>query len=104
MREFQDLRQTTKTVAGITIIFCEKDLLVPQYVDDEEINKAIDHDMLMSDIRQFMSTSSCRTLDGMVVTSRQKEIDLEMEKNSKQDLVWSSEGSRKRPKVFDSRS
>ena len=39
-REFQDLRQTTDMVAEITVIFKEKELLVPQYGADEEMKKA----------------------------------------------------------------
>ena len=39
-RKFQDLRQTTETVAEITAKFRERALLVPQYVVDEEMKKA----------------------------------------------------------------
>ena len=36
-REFQDLTQTTETVAEITAKFQERALLVPQYAADEEM-------------------------------------------------------------------
>ena len=39
-REFQDLQQTTETVAEITAKFNERALLVLQYVADEEMKKA----------------------------------------------------------------
>ena len=39
-QEFQDLTQTTETVAEITAKFKERALLVPQYVADEEMKKA----------------------------------------------------------------
>ena len=39
-REFQDLRQTTETVAEITAKFRERTLLVPQYAADEEMKKS----------------------------------------------------------------
>ena len=38
-REFQDLRLTTKTVAGITTKFRKRALLVLQYSADEEMKK-----------------------------------------------------------------
>ena len=38
-REFQDLRQTTETVAEITTKLQNRALLVPQYAKDEEMKK-----------------------------------------------------------------
>ena len=64
--EFYDLRQTTETVVEIIAMFLERALLVPQYVEDKEMKKARNHDMLRSNIRQFVSISNCRTLDDMV--------------------------------------
>ena len=40
VQEFQDLHQTTETVAEITVMFMEKALMVPQYVANEEMKKA----------------------------------------------------------------
>ena len=50
-REFQDLTQTTESVAEITTKFRERALFVPQYAADEEMKKARYHEMLRSDIR-----------------------------------------------------
>ena len=77
-REFQDLRQTTETVATITAMFYERVLLVSQYVGDKEMKKARYNDMLRSDSRQFVTMSSCMTLGDMVVRAREREIDLEI--------------------------
>ena len=62
------------------------------------------HDTLRSNIRQFMSISSCRTLDDLVASARERKTKLETEKNRKSDQFQSSDDSGKRPKVFDSRS
>ena len=64
-REFQDLCQTNETVAEITAIFHDRELLVPQYVADEEMKKERYHEMLRSNIRMFVSRSSCKKLDDM---------------------------------------
>ena len=40
----------------------------------------------------------------MIAQARAREIDLEMERKRKLDQVQSSEGSEKRPKVFDTRA
>ena len=65
-REFQDLRQTTETVTEITDMFRERALVVPQYVADKEMKKARYDEMLRSDIRQFVSRSSYKTLEDMI--------------------------------------
>ena len=49
-REFQDLHHTTETVADIIAMFCDRALIVPSYVADEEIKKERYHEMLRSDI------------------------------------------------------
>lgn len=49
MREFQDLRQTTKTMVKITAKFRER-VLVSQYATNEVIKKKGYHDMLQDDI------------------------------------------------------
>ena len=64
-------------------MFHEKALLVPQYVVDEEMKKARYHEILRSDIRQFVIQSSCKTLDDMIARNREREIALEMEKKRK---------------------
>ena len=64
--EFQELRQTTKTVEEIIAKFRERVMLVPHYVADEEINKTRYHDLLRDDIKDFMSFSRCKTLNDMI--------------------------------------
>ena len=103
-REFQDLTQTTETVAEITAKFRERALLVPQYAADEEMKKARYHEMLRSDIRQFVSRSSCKTLDDMIARAREREIDLEMEKKRKLEAASGTGSSGKNPMVSDHRS
>ena len=63
----------------------ERALLFPQYVAGEEMKQARCHEMLRSDIRQFMSQSSCKTLEDMITRAREREIDLEMEKKRNLD-------------------
>ena len=92
-QELQDLRQTTKTVRDITAMFSEREILVPQYMENEEIKRARYHEMLRRDIRQFVSRSSCKTLEDMITSVREREIDLEMEKKRKPDFVSSVESS-----------
>ena len=58
-REFLDIRQTPETVTEITAKFRERALL-PQYAADEEMRKPCYHDMLRSDIREFVSFLSAR--------------------------------------------
>ena len=91
-------------MAEITAKFRERALLVLQYAADEEMKKARYHEMLRSDIRQFVSRSSCKTLDDMIARAREREIDLEMEKKRKPEAVSGSGGSGKRPKGSDHRS
>ena len=55
--EFQDLHQTTKTIAEITAKFRDGALFVPQYAANEEMKKVRYHDMLRVDIREFVSMS-----------------------------------------------
>ena len=50
VREFQDLRQTVEMVVEITTMFCERTLLVPQYVADGEMENKRYHEMLTSDM------------------------------------------------------
>lgn len=101
-REFQVLRQVTETMAKITTKFKERDLLVLQYVVEEEMNKTRYHDMLMDGI--IVSMSGCRTLDGMIDNAREREINLELRTKQKPTQVQEAEGPKKRPKTFDLRS
>ena len=60
--------------------------------------------MLRSYIRQFVSRSSCKTLEDMIGLATKREINLEMEKKKKLDEAQTSGGSGKRPKLSDFRS
>ena len=91
-------------MAEITAKFRERALLVPQYAADEEMKKARYHEMLRSDIRQFVSRSSYKTLDDMIARAREREIDLEMERKRKSKAASGSGSSGKKPKVSDHRS
>lgn len=53
--------------------------------------------MLRSDIQQFVSRSSCKTLEDMIARAREREINVEMEKKRKPYLVSSGECSGMRP-------
>ena len=77
-REFQDLLQTTGSVAEIIAKFKERDLLVPQYVVNEEMKKAMYYDMLRGHIREFVSLSSYKTLEDMIAKARDWEIELRL--------------------------
>ena len=57
--------------------------MVPRYGEDEEMKKAQYHEISRSDIRQFVSRSTCKTLEDMTVRAREREIDLEIEKKRK---------------------
>ena len=59
--------------------------------------------MLKSDIRQFVSLSSCKKLEDMIARAREKEAYLEMERKGKPDGVQIG-SSGKNPKVSDQRS
>ena len=67
------------------------------------MKKARYHEMLRSDIWQFVSRSNCKTFEDMIARARQREIDLEMERKRKPDSAVSVEGSSKRTKVSDYR-
>ena len=60
--------------------------------------------MLRSDIREFVSRSSCKTLDDMIARAREREIDKEHLRKRKSDEIQVSTGSGKKPKESDSRS
>lgn len=52
-REFQDMHQTTRTVAEITAKFRETVLLVLSYAVNGEMENTRYHDLLRSEIREF---------------------------------------------------
>lgn len=60
------------------------------------------HDMFKFEMREFMSMSRCKTLDDMIAWACKREIDLETVRNRKLVQAEVSEGSGKKPKVFDS--
>ena len=67
------------------------------------MKKARHHEMLRSDIRQFVSRSSCTMLEDMIARVWERELDVEMEKKMKPSGV--QEGSAdKKPMVSDHRS
>lgn len=57
-RKFQDLWQTIEIVDEIITKFRERALLVLQFAMDEETKKTQYHDMLIEDIREFVSILS----------------------------------------------
>ena len=65
------------------------------------MKKARYHIMLRSDIMQYVSRFSCKTLEDMIVRAGESEIDLEMERKSKPDETQVSGGSGKMPNVVD---
>lgn len=77
VREFQDLHQTTETVAGITTKFLKRALLVTHNAAEEEMKKAQYHNMLRADIREFSRFSSWQKLEEMISRACEQEIDLE---------------------------
>lgn len=103
-KKFQDLRQTTEIVAEITTIFRERALLISQYTTKEEIKNTRYHDMLRDEIREFVSMSSCRTLEDMIAIAQEWEIELKLQTKHTLEQVRTVVGSVKRPNTFDSRS
>ena len=51
--------------------------------------------MLWSYIHQFVSRSSCKTLEDMIARARERELDLEKEKKRKPEGVQSGNASKK---------
>ena len=77
-------------------------MLVLQCATNVDMKKIKYHDMLRDDIREFVSLSGCKTLNDMIVRSREWEIDLEHlgKRNSKQIKIIV--GQAKRPITQDS--
>ena len=57
------------------------------------MKKVLYHDMLRDDIREFVSRSSCKTLEDMIARAREREIDLEHLGKRKPEGVQVSTGS-----------
>lgn len=57
-------------------MFQERDLVVPYYVVHEEMRKAMYHDILKDETREFLSMSKYRTLEDMIAWAREQEINL----------------------------
>lgn len=57
------LKQTTKTVVEITTKFKERALLVTQYFGDGEMKMKRYHDILRTEIRDFVSMDTCTKFD-----------------------------------------
>ena len=75
-REFEDLQQTTEIMVEIPTKFLERVLLVAQYVADMEMKKVRYHDMLINEIREYVSFSGCKTSNDMIVRAHEREIEL----------------------------
>lgn len=60
--------------------------------------------MMRADIRDYVSFLACRELEDMISEAREQEIDLEHLGKRKAEQVQKVEGSKKKPKNFDSRS
>ena len=54
----------------ITVVFRERTHLVSQYIENEGMKKARYHEILQSDIRQFVSRSRSKTLEDMISRTR----------------------------------
>ena len=102
LRHFWD-EITEGQLGARTPSFWERDLLVPQYVVDEEMKKARYHDMLMDDISEFLSLSGCKTLNDTITRPREREIDLEHLRKRKTEHIHIAVGQAKRTKTQDSR-
>ena len=69
-KEFQDLLQTTQSVAEVPAKFQERALMVPQYAADTKMKKERYHDILRDVIMKFVRLTSCKTLNDMISRAR----------------------------------
>ena len=60
VREFQELQQTTKTVAKITAKFQERALLILQYAAIEYMRRMRYHSIERDDLHESLSFSRCK--------------------------------------------
>lgn len=71
------LEQTTKSVAGIIAKFTERALFYSQYAASKESKMNRYHDMLRTEIREFVSISEHKSLSSLVEAVRERELELE---------------------------
>lgn len=81
----------------------KRDLLVPQYLVADKTKKALYHDISKDEIWEFMSLSTCKTLEDMIAWYCEREIDLETVRKRKSVHGQVSEGLVKKHKVMDLR-
>ena len=67
----------------ITAKFRERALLVPRYPVHKEMKKIRYHDKLIDEIKQFVSFSGCKTLNDMIETAYEQDIELELRSKRK---------------------
>lgn len=80
------------------------DLLVLKYVINEEMKKTRYNDMLMGDIKEFVSISSCRALKDIIDKAWEQEIELNVWSKRKPVQDQEIEDTSKRPKTSNSQS
>ena len=82
-REFLALEQGTETVTEITQKFMEMVQFVPQYAASESLKKNRYHDMLRTNIREFVNNAQFTTLAGVIEAARSRELELETQARKK---------------------
>ncbi|KAJ9546535.1 LOW QUALITY PROTEIN: hypothetical protein OSB04_019078 [Centaurea solstitialis] len=75
--EFLKLAQTTETVNEITDQFLEKSLFCPDYVGNETMKMYRYQGVLKPEIREFVSTATCKSFKEMVEKARSRELFLD---------------------------
>ncbi|KAJ9553199.1 hypothetical protein OSB04_017244 [Centaurea solstitialis] len=81
--EFLKLAQTTETVNEITDQLLEKSLFCPDYVGNETIKMYRYQGVLKPEIREFVSTTTCKSFKEMVEKARSRELFLEEQQRGK---------------------
>lgn len=66
-------------MAQITAKFRERALLVPQYAANEEMKKMRYHDMLTTDISDFVIFSACQELVDIIARAQEGEQEINLE-------------------------
>jgi len=105
-REFLALEQRTESVTEITKRFMEMVQFVPQYAASESLKKNRYHDMLHTDIREFVNNAQFPTLAGVIEAARSHELELESQARRKRPVEAGNNApvTTKRPKPFGSQS
>ena len=75
--KFLALEQKDETVNEITDKFLELSLFCPGYVADEEMKMSHYTKILKTEIREFVVTARCKTLEEMIEVARLRELELE---------------------------